>query len=357
MNVSSGVFTGDRNQVVIPGRNVLWLVTEDCLSRTVLSGYEDIRFLTASPCGRYLAFWSPNGESFRLFDLAGQELWSRWMNTDKASPHGIRFSTSGDAVARIYDFEGVHGLFLFDIKQCHGTVFGCSSSPIGYDPDLQYFIVDRCDPYRDGELAFHVRDADSRELTKLPPEVVSEKMKRNPLVVDRNRCIHECPVVRIRDWHGLCVQSGMEGIEGFVMLKNRDLHWLSKDSDRPEASVSDCLPHQGTYEWGFYTLAASGNLALIQSVHHGGATVVNRNLGRVWQGEGLSSVMLVGGIAFAQYTDGIVEVIRSDGSMQLKCTPPSGSTTVAADVLDDILRVAYMSERDQMLELEAYALH
>jgi hypothetical protein len=356
MNINSGVFIGDGDLVAVGGRHALWLLRKDCEPHAVVSGYEGIRFLTASPRGKYIAFWSDTGESFRLIDLAGQEIWSRWMNTDKAPPHAIQFSTLGDAVAFIYDFEGLHGLFFYDIKQGYRTLFGCSNSPIGYDADLKYFIVDRCDPYEDGKLAFYEHDASSKSLIKLPPEVVSARMKENPLVVGRNRCLYPYLVVPIRDWAGLSVQSGMEGIEGFVILKDHDLHWLAKDSDKPDATVSDCLPHEKSYEWYFCTLAACGDIALIQSVRYGGAIIVDRNLGRVWQGKDQASVMLKGQRVLAQYSSGTVEVIRSDGSVDLKCTPPSGFTTVAADVLDNVLRIAYMSENDQTLELKAYGL-
>lgn len=357
MNIDSGVFIDNGNMVVVSGRDALWLLRKDCEPHVLVSGYKDIRFFTASPRGEYLAFWSITGESFRLIDLTGRELWSRWMNTDKATPHGTQFSTSGDAVAFIYDFEGLHGLFFSDIRQGYRTLFGCSNNPIGYDADLQYFIIDRCDPYEDGKLAFYERNAGSRDLIKLPPEVVSENMKENPLVVDRARCIHPYPVVPIRDWDGLSVQSVTEGIEGFVILKDHDLHWLTKDSDKPDATVSDCLPHERAYEWYFCTLAASGNIALIQSVRYGWAIVVNRKFGKVWQGKDLSSVMLIGQYALAKYADGTVEVIQSDGSLELKCTPPSRLTTVAADVIDHDLYIAYASEMSGRLEVKTVLLN
>ncbi len=353
MNINSGVFIDDGRLIVVIGRDALSLLRQDCGPRTLVAGYEDIRFLTASLSGEHLAFWSITGESFRLIDLTGQEIWSCWMNTDKATPHGIQFSTSGDAVACIYDFEGVPGMFFCDIEKRYTTIFGCSGSPIGYDTNLQYFVIDSCDPYEDEKLAFYEHDAGSGNLIKLHPEVVSEKMKKSPLIVDRNRCIYSYPVVPMRDWDGLFVQEGMEG---FVILKDRSLLWLAKDSDKPQVTVNDCLPQEKAHEWYRCTLTVCGDMALIQSVSYGGAIVVNRNIGVVWRGNSLSSTTIRGQRVLAQYTDGTVEVIQSDGSIETRCLPPTGFRTVAVDILDNVLYIAYMSERSQRIETKTFGL-
>jgi len=351
MNINSGVFVNGGSQVVVIGRDALWLLRKDREPHTLVTGYEDIRFLNASPHGEYLAFWSITGESFRLIDLAGQEIWSRWMNTDKVVPLGIHFSTSGDAVACFFHFEGLPGVFFCDFQKGNSTTFGCSGSPIGYDADLRYFAIDSCNPRADEKLAFYEREPDYGNLVKVPPQVVSQRLKKSPLLVDRNRCILSNPVLPMREWQGLAIQNEMAG---FVILKDCNLYWFNKDSDKPEATIEACVPESDRYQ-SFHTIMSLCRDNVLVQI--GGRFVVaNRDYGVIWRGEDLSSVTLRGQRALAQYTDGTVEVIQTDGSVELKCTPPSGFTTVAADVIDHVLNIAYMSEENQTIELKTYAL-
>lgn len=339
MNISSGVIWGDRGQTVIIRDNALFLSSESCQPHTLVTGYEDIRILTASRYGEYLAFWSITGESFRLIDLAGDNIWSSWMNTDKAVPLGIHFSTSGDAVACIFHFEGLPGMFFCDLKEGRSTTFGCSGSPIGYDADLRYFAIDNCDPHEDERLAFYERETDSENIVKLPAQVVSQKLRESPLIVDRNRCMLSSPVLPMREWQGLAIQERMAG---FVVLKDCSLYWFNRDSDEPEVTIGECVPESDRYTSFRTLLSLCGDNVLIQIGDR--STVVNRSHGVVWRSSGLSSTVLRGQRALAQFTDGAVEVIQSDGSKEVRCTPLSGEELVAADITENTLYIAYSSE-------------
>jgi len=351
MNINSGVFIDDGNMVVASEEDALWLLRKDCAPHILVKGYEDIRFLSASTGGKYLAFWSITGESFRLIDLAGQEIWSRWMNTDKMVPLGIHFSTSGDAVACFFHFEGLPGVFFCDFQKGNSTTFGCSGSAIGYDADLRYFAIDSCNPHANEKLAFYEREPDYGNLVKMPAQVVSQRLKKSPLLVDRNRCILSTAVLPMREWQGLAIQNEMAG---FIILKDCNLYWFNKDSDSPKATIEACVPESDRYQ-SFHTIMSLCRDNVLVQI--GGRFVVaNRDYGVIWRGENLSSVTLRGQRALAQYTDGTVEVIQTDGSVELKCTPPSGFTTVAADVIDHVLNIAYMSEENQTIELKTYAL-
>lgn len=291
MNISLGIILGNISLMAIIKNDALWLLNEDCVHYILVNDLKGIRFLTACPSGEYLAFWADTGESFRLIDLAGDMVWSSWINTDKATPHGIQFSTSGDALAFVYDFEGAHGIFFCDLKKRYTTTFGCSNSPVGYDADLKYFVIDRCNPCEDKSLSFYEHDADRGDTIKVRPEVVHEKVKKSPLIVDRDRCVYSHPVLSIRDWDGLAVQDRMEV---FVILKEGNLHWLINDSDEPEVIVNGCIPQGSRHEWYRCTLTSCGDIALIQSISHGRSIVVNRNYGVVWRGNDLSSITLSG---------------------------------------------------------------
>jgi hypothetical protein len=65
-------------------------------------------FLSACPVGEHFAFYED--DSFHVWSGEGREIWSRGINTDKAAPHRIRFSLSGDAVACVDDWDGLHRL-------------------------------------------------------------------------------------------------------------------------------------------------------------------------------------------------------------------------------------------------------
>jgi hypothetical protein len=273
------------------------------------------------------------------------------MNTDKVVPLGIHFSTSGDAVACFFHFEGLPGVFFCDFQKGNSTTFGCSGSPIGYDADLRYFAIDSCNPHAGEKLAFYEREPDYGNLVKVPPQVVSQRLKKSPLLVDRNRCILSNPVLPMREWQGLAIQNEMAG---FVILKDCNLYWFNKDSDEPKATLEACVLESDRYQ-SFHTIMSLCRDNVLVQI--GGRFVVaNRDYGMIWRGENLSSVTLRGQRALAQYTDGTVEVIQSDGSVELKCIPRSGFTTVAADALDNVLSIAYMSEENQTIELKTYAL-
>lgn len=351
MNINSGVFLDDGSLVVVGGRDALWLLRQDCEPRTVVSGYEDIRFLTASRYGEYLAFWSITGESFRLIDLAGNGLWSSWINSDKAVAQGIHFSTSGDAVACLFHFDGLPGIFFCDFREGFATTLGCSGSPIGYDADLRYFAIDSCDPHEDEKLAFYEREPDSGNIIKVPPEVVSQKLEKSPLLVDRKRCILSSPVLPMRKWQGLAIQNGTAG---FVILKDCNLYWFTRDSDEPKATMKQCVPEEDRYKSFCTMLSLCGDNTLIRIGDR--FTFANLNHGVVWRGENLSSVTFSGQRALAQYTDGKIEVIKCDGSIEMRWTPPAGNRMVAADIIDDILFIAYSPEWRARVKIHKFIL-
>jgi hypothetical protein len=343
MNIHSGVFLAGGELVAITDSRSIYLSRTDSVSYKLVSSYQDIRFLTASPYGEYIAFWSITGESFRLVDLSGQELWSSWMNSDKAVPTGIKFSATGDALACFFHFDGVPGMFFCDIGQLFSTTFGCCGRTIGHDNDLRYFVLSDYDPYEYDKLPFFEVEPASENIVKLSPEIVSAKLDNGPVILNRKRCIISQPASIKEMWGGLAIQTDMAG---FVVQRKGDVSWFSYNSQNPEITIKHCLPESAFYQTYCKIMSLSGDNVLIQMKDK--ATAVNLHNGVIWSGDDLSSVLLRGQRILAQYDDGKVEVVRSDGSMEM-CLPQE-EKIIAADIKDDTLIVA------NTLGLRRYAL-
>jgi hypothetical protein len=351
MKSDAGVFLGDRNQVAIFKNSDLWLLEAGKASAIPIEYQREPRFLSACPNGIYLAFWSFTGESFRLIDITGNQLWSAWMNSDKAVPQGIHFSTLGDAVACFFHFDGLPGMFFCDINDGFSTTFGCSGNPIGFDAGLQYFAIDSCDPFEDEKLAFFEKEPGTGSPIKIPPQMVSQMLKQNPLLVDRNRCILKKPVLPMRDWQGLAIQNNLAG---FVILKDCNLYWFNRDSDKPETVCERCIPEDDRYRSHSTRLHLNGDNALIRIGDH--SVVVNRHHGVIFKGTNLSSTTIRGSRVLAHYNDGSVGVIRKDGSIEMECPPPRGFQVLAADIIDRLLTIACAAEMSGNIIFKTFLL-
>jgi hypothetical protein len=351
MNIDSGVFLGSREQLAV-FRNVdLWIMEPGRTSAVPIETQREARFLSACPHGVYLAFWSFSGESFRLVDIAGNEIWSSWMNSDKCVPDGVHFSTSGDAAACFYHFEPLPGIFFCDINAGFSTTFGCSGSPIGFDADLRYFAINGCDPFEDEKLAYYERGPGSGTPAKVPPEAVSRMLKERPLLLDRNRCIISNPVVPMRDWQGLAIQPRLAG---FVILKDCNLYWFNRDSLEPETTIPQCLPEGDRYGSFHTRLHLSGDNVLICQGDH--AVAVNRRNGVIFKGADFSSIDLKDKRVLAVFKDGSVAVARQDGSIEQKIPPLRGFKTLGANINENILSIACLGEMSGNIIFKTYQL-
>jgi hypothetical protein len=342
MNFKSGAFIGNDSLALYNGRDTLLLLRDGCEPRILTTGYEDIRYLSASRYGEYVAFWSITGESFRLIDSSGHEIWSEWMNSDKVTARDTQFSYSGDALACAFYFEGVPGLFLCDIDRGYSTRFGCSNSPIGYDAGLRYFLIDRFDPYEDEKLAYYKRDVVTGNPVKLSPDEVNERMKKKPLVFTRDRCIVPTRRNVPRDWDAAAIKITLDS---FVILKDGDLHWIDENPTSFDTTIQGCLTKEEQYKWRQCTLDIDGNIALIQSASCNSAKAFHRYHGLVWQGENCSSAILGYNQVAAKYTDGTIGTKRINDRTEMKFKPSSGSTIVAVDMIDNVLYVAKIGRK------------
>jgi hypothetical protein len=270
------------------------------------------------------------------------------MNTDKATPRGIKFSYSGDALVCAFDFEGIPGIFLCDIDRGFSTRFGCSSSPIGYDAGLRYFIIDWIDPSEDEKLAYYKRNNNSGNLIKLAADEIRERMRVKPLVFTRDRCIIPTRRTILREWDAAAIKVTLDG---FVILKDGDLHWVDEDPTSFDTTIQGCLTKEEQDKWRRCTLDVEGDIALIQSVSSGAAKAFHRYQGIVWQGENCYSVILKYKQLLARYSDGMVGIRRIYDGEEMKYKPSSGSTIVAADIIGNVL---YIAEVGKKFEIKKY---
>jgi hypothetical protein len=141
MVINSGILT--ENGTCILGVNDIdvWVAEKDQHPHVLISGYHDIRFLTASPAGKYFAFWSTTENSFRLLALSGTPIWSARLYTDKAIPRNICFSQSSDTLICEYECEGFHGLFFTISKSNNNYLLSVRITPLGM---MRIYIILRC---------------------------------------------------------------------------------------------------------------------------------------------------------------------------------------------------------------------
>ncbi len=180
MRINSGVILGKGHRAILWNGSVLSLWGEDQKPSVIVEGVEDVKFLAACPDGKHFAFWSPSGESFRLMNVAGQEIWRCCVNADKKTPYGMHFSASGDAVAFIYDYDHSYCIYLYELGKKHATEI-ISDIPIGYDADLRYVVV--------SPISMSLWEYDTNQEYKiiLSSEKIPKSFAQAPLIVDRRR--------------------------------------------------------------------------------------------------------------------------------------------------------------------------
>jgi hypothetical protein len=333
MNIAAGVFLGNRNQVVMIKNDSLWLLEIGAHPKVLVENYKDIRYLTACSNGIYLAFWANPYNGFHIYDICGNYIWDSYINGDKALPQGIHSSTAGFSF--LFDFEGCPGSFYCDIDQGFSTIFSCSGSPAGFDNDMQYFLLNGFDSL---EMKLYEIQEGTGARVQLNSEVVKNRLKQGPLLVDRSLCVLPFPKLSVNEWDGLVMQTGNGGVERLVVLNGGEVKWISMSENEPVTTIKNCLTEKEGREFFRCTFEACGDNALIQSKNQ--AIVVNRNLGLVWRGNSISSASLKDRRILVQYQNNTVEVIREDGTLETRELPPYGYWTIAADIINNELKIA-----------------
>jgi hypothetical protein len=312
VNIYSGILTAGATRVV---RN-------DGLAANI----EKNSFAATSNYGEFLAYWS--GECFRLVDLNDNVIWTEWINGDKASPTGIKFSRNGYALACFFHFEGVPGMFFCDIEKGTSTMFPCGR-PIGHDEDLCYFTVSHYDPYEYDKYPLFEAKLGSEDAVKIPSEVASEILKNGPVIVDRNKRIVAQPLSLKENWDGLAIQKDLSG---FVVRRDRSIIWFKSGSEKPDVTFKDCIPEKEYFGSYKTILSLSEDNVLLQSGEN--SLVVNRNRGLIWQGDKMASILLKGNRILAIYQNSTLSVIREDGTEELRIPKGTEGKGYVAEIID-----------------------
>jgi len=325
MSISSGIIIGNKRISIVSTGNSLLRCEEGKESYTIWQFRYDIKFLSGCSDGEHFAFWLGENERFYLMNINGEVIWSCRINTDRALPHYIRFSSSGDAVAFIDDYDGGHRIHFYNITKQYNTEFGPSETPIGYNANLRRFL----------DFLFFSQG----EIIRLG-------------ICDRHKSIKSYIDWSFGIWHRLFIQDTENK---FVVLKKRNILWISIDSLLSETEIADCIP-KDIHSQDPCVLEAIGELALIHIIKDNFASIINRNIGIVWNGNDVLSAMLNNQKAIIQYVNGTIEIIRDDGSTEMKFIPPKGNKALAPNIVDKTLYIAYVSE-EEAIKFNTYTLY
>ncbi|MDO8501788.1 MAG: hypothetical protein Q7S20_08085 [Gemmatimonadaceae bacterium] len=322
----------------------------------IMEGAGNVNLLTACPDGKHFAFFAKTG--LHLMDVTGSEVWMCHLDADKSTPYGIRFSPSGDAVMFIHNYGddvGLYCIWLYELERKRATQLWCDS-PIGCDADLRYFMVGR-NYYRWGyDQVLQGSEIPQPGDTTRERGTIATRLDGEPVILDRDM-FPKWQASPIRPWRGSAVQRNGEGV--VVLEEDGSLQWFSVDSVGPDVAIRGCISQRldcATQRVGHVMLGAHDDMVLIQPAMVEHAMLVNRNIGIVWEADDLSSATLKGQRVIAHYNDGTVEVLRSDGSVEVRYAPLSGCKAVAADIIGDALFLACTVDEGQTIEVEAFAL-
>lgn len=314
MDARRAAFLGDGGHLVVADGDALLLWDEASGFRRVGTCGYGVDLMCGSRDGEHFAFWQRQDERFYLLHLSGEEVFSGRIDTDKAMPHEIVFSGSGDGVAFTWDYDGAHFLYFLNVKKGYKTQFGPSRNAIGYDKDLRRFV----------ELPFHSGP-------QAPPEVT---------LLDRHRSPREFRPWDGWQWRCMGIERAGGTPQALVIVCEDEILWLPLSARQPDLHVVDWMPRDRSVTCYTFLISVSHDLALVWLLEPAQAVLVNRRLGRVWEGANLVSAQLCGPHAVAQHRDGGVEVVAADGSMALRCAPISETQTIAATVTDKTLLLA-----------------
>jgi hypothetical protein len=349
MNINSGIFITGTNQVVMIKNDSLWLLENGVYPNVLVENYKEIRYLTSCSNGIYLAFWANPYNCFHIYDICGNYIWDSFINGDKALPHGIHSSATGFCF--LFYFEGCPGSFYCDVDQGFSTIFSCAGSPAGFDNDMQYFLLNGFDSM---EMKLYEIHENTGARVQLNSEVVKNRLKRGPVMVDRSLCVLPSPKLPVEEWDGLVIQTGKSGIERLVVLHEGNVHWVSLNEKEPVTTFKNCLTEEEGSEFFRGTFEACSDNALIQAKNL--AVVVNRIRGLIWRGTNLSSVTLKDRRILVQYRNNVIEVIREDGTLETRELPPYGYWTIAADIVDHELKIASYNDGNYRFEIRTTKL-
>lgn len=321
-------------------------------SRQLLVDYvREAQYLTVCPNDKYIGFWNYIEKTFRLVGISGSDIWMYPLTRDIFNiwPDDCLFSSSGNAFVCRFKQNFQSGLVLYDLETHKHTFYGCSTSSIGTDAGLNYFVLDSCNPYEGENTVIFNTDPTSGEKTRVTGETLSERLKQDSLVIDRQGNVIKEIRIPVRDWQGLALQ---EDLSGYVVLKDNNLSWYSIHSDYPILTITNCI--ENYYNCHFAELFIDKDQVLIQCGEY--AVVADRRFGVIWNGYDPLSVYLKDTRILVIQKNENIGVILCDGTKETVVEPLPGFRVLGADIHKNNLIVAYLSQLTGNIEFQTYEL-
>ncbi len=353
MDIISAAILNKKGLVVISMDGGLHLATPHERPRRIKDSKASL--LSASPDGKLFAFWEGRDESFHLMDTRGKVVYSYRINTDKNMPADIHFSPDGQAVAFIDWGDYGDRLRLCDLRSMFVSKFE-STSPIGYDSELKHFVEAPIVPLLWNEDFFTMVEFDKDKGTydRVPKEEFARRLKEPLKVLDgRGKETGGAPMP-FHTWNCLAIRdNGRE----FIVLKERSLYRYITGNPEPVAILGNCMSEQmGKDRYSPWLLSTYGDRALVSTSSGAEAVLVDLKTGATREIGNLQTIRQRGDRIIARYMDGSVELIGKNSLNGTTYATEDGMITIAADVIDKTLCIAYFSMMYGKLEFKTCPL-
>lgn len=287
-------------------------IVESDVEKRISGGLREVLHLTGSVDGRHFAFYS-NG-AFHLWSVDGGKVFERPVNTDKSTANDVKFSTSGDAVAFAWDYDGGHQLHCFEIDQARSQHYRHSASPVGMSSDLRRFVM----------------MVDCRQAG------VGVEMT----ILDRHKDVRGSFFLPFRDWTALGLDTCTNE---FAVLRRGNLYWFTPMKKEYAMSMLAVLPESTEISRPSRLFLHSRYVATFApslSV----ARLYFRQTGRVVLEPNISGLSLTerGPVV---WNHGKVGFWGDDFRSPIMWTPSSGTAVLSANVQDGVIYVCEDSSR------------
>ncbi len=286
--------------------------------------------VTAHCNSDHVAFF--HDEKFRVWAVNGAEIWSRRINTDRAAPHGIRFSGSGTSIACTDDYDGLHRLHRFEIARNHALTFASGRGPVGTDLSHRRFLAGDCygsDPYT--------------SIARLDGIAV---MDHSGEVAQRTG------LGKVR-WKAASISTALDEV---MVLIESVLHWMPP---QPESGPVPAHEIGLTLDYRDFPppeILADGSVALVHVTSQSTAVLVERTAGVLRVFRSVDFADLVPPRILVGYAGGEVEVCNYDGLTGFRYSPRKRWSTLGATVDDSALKIVTWQPDENRFELQSIAL-
>jgi hypothetical protein len=265
--------------------------------------------------------------------MAGETIWRCGINTDKAKPMGLRFSTSGDAVVCFDDFDGGKRIRFYNIAKKYGWTYSKSPRSIGFDQELRRFLV-----FDGGVIIFDVGSLLGADSVKsIPPDTI--------VLYDR-RCSIRAQYSEdswpLSTWKGAAIDRENEQV---VMASANALYWISLRMQPRITRRKVCsFGNQELFDFSVSSVPNSDILFVRAREYASGsitAVLLTPSKGELWRASDLKALWFIGQqLVVHRSSDNRIEVIDIRGSIVTEAMMDTHGLCLAMNVFDGGLWVA-----------------